>query len=122
MLGLAPISALASDNQDLARDAGIGAGSALVSLVYAPLKICYAVGGLMVGGLAWMFSGGDGEVASIILTPSLRGDYVVTPRQLQGKEPIQFFGRKPEYDLAYEEEIVTSRQDVAAAPPAEQLW
>jgi hypothetical protein len=120
LLVLAPGSAFANESQALAKDGGIGAASALVSLIYSPVKIAYAAGGLVVGGLAWAFSGGDTEVASVVLTPSLRGDYVVTPSQLQGKEPIEFFGRKRDYEVVYEE--VETGQDVAAAPPAEQLW
>ena len=72
-------------------------GSAVVSLVYAPLKLVYAAGGLLVGGLAYAFSGGDAEVANVVLTPSLQGDYVISPRQLTGEEPFEFFGRDPGY-------------------------
>jgi len=81
----------------MSKEAGLGAGSAIASLVYAPVKLVYATGGLVVGGLAWAFSGGDSEVAGVILTPSVRGDYVVTPEQLRGKRSVEFFGRKPQY-------------------------
>jgi hypothetical protein len=98
-LALAPTAALAEgDGADMAKEAGIGVGTAVASMFYSPLKLTYALGGLVVGGLAWAFSGGDSSVASIVWTPSLRGDYVVTTEQLLGKQEIEFFGRRPEYD------------------------
>jgi hypothetical protein len=116
-IALAPMSALAeSDGQDMAKDAGIGAGTAIASLIYAPIKLTYALGGLVVGGLAWAFSGGDSEVASIVLTPSVRGDYVVSRSQLVGKQEIEFFGRRPEYSPDDGWDDVSGAESVAAAP------
>lgn len=97
-LVIAPASAMAETSSgEMAKEAGMGVGSAFATLIYAPLKLAYAAGGLVVGGLAWAFSGGDANVAAIILTPSLLGDYVVTTRQLTGQQEIEFIGRKPEY-------------------------
>ena len=95
-IGLAPSVAMA-DSLEMSKDAGLGAGAAVVSLVYAPTKLCYAVGGLVIGGLAWAFSGGDQSVAKVVLTPSVLGDYVITPDHLRGDRPVEFFGRDPEY-------------------------
>lgn len=116
-IAMAPVSAWAEDDgADMAKDAGIGAGTGVASLIYTPIKLCYAVGGLIVGGLAWAFSGGDSEVASIVLTPSLRGDYVVTRSQLLGKQEIEFFGRKPQYRTDDDWDAVGDPESVAAAP------
>ncbi|MGH0035550.1 MAG: hypothetical protein ACQGVK_11050 [Myxococcota bacterium] len=93
----------------IAKDGGLGFGSALATVVYAPVKLVYATGGLIVGGLAWAFSGGDSEVAAVVFTPSLRGTYVLTPEHLKGKERIEFFGR----DARQEDD---GRTDVASAP------
>ncbi|MCG8588708.1 MAG: hypothetical protein MJE66_05405 [Proteobacteria bacterium] len=109
LLAGVPLAASA-DVADMAKDAGLGAGSALVTLVYAPVKLMYATGGLLVGGLAWIFSGGDGEVVETVLTPSVRGDYVVTPPMLTGKQVPEFFGRRSEYEAG----------NVAAGPP--EAW
>jgi hypothetical protein len=97
-VAIAPVAAIAETGAgDMAKEAGVGAGSAIASLIYAPIKLTYAAGGLVVGGLAWAFSGGDSNVAGIVLTPSLLGDYVITTNQLSGRREIEFFGRKPEY-------------------------
>ena len=109
VLALAPAAALAESAGGMSKNAGIGVGSAFASLVYVPVKLCYAVGGLVVGGLAWAFSGGDSNVAMVVLTPSVLGEYVVTPSHLTGETPLEFFGRDPEY--------ATGEIDVAAAPP-----
>ena len=45
----APAQAQSNSNQE----AGIGALSAVASLVYGQVKLLYASGGLLIGGLAW---------------------------------------------------------------------
>jgi hypothetical protein len=80
-----------------AAEAGIGTAAALTSLIYGPVKVCYATLGLVIGGVAWGLSGGDGEVMNAILTPAVRGDYVVTPEMLRGSDDIELFGRNPAY-------------------------
>ena len=116
VLALAPVSALAQDDAEMAKDAGIGFGSAIASLAYVPVKTFYAVGGVLVGGLAYAFSGGDAEVARVVLTPSVLGDYVITPDHLAGRRPVEFFGRAPgERDADYAQ-TRTEDPDVAAAP------
>lgn len=77
-------------------EAGLGVAAGLISVVYAPAKILYAAGGGLVAGLAYVLSGGDQEVTDPILTPSLRGDYVVTPAHLRGERQLEFIGREPE--------------------------
>ena len=104
-----------SPRREVARKAGMGVASALASIVYAPAKIAYATGGLLVGGLAYAFSGGDSEVAETVMTPALRGDYIVTPSQLKGEKKVEFFGRDPAYQ--------PEPSDVAAEPlPSPDDW
>ncbi len=79
-----------------AREAGLGVGAALGTLLYAPAKLVYAAGGLVVGGLGWAFSGGDAEVARGILRPSVGGDWVITPAHLTRQRRIEFVGAPPE--------------------------
>jgi hypothetical protein len=99
--GILAAAPSASFADGLVKEASIGMGTFLATAVYSPVKLTYAFGGMVVGGLAWVFSGGDSEVAGVILTPSLRGSYVLTPGMLQGKDEIEFFGRSPEYRESY---------------------
>lgn len=80
----------------------LGRGLALVgtNIFYMPGKILYAAGGGLSAGVAWIFSGGDGEVAGNIVDASVRGDYVVTADHLDGRERLEFIGRSPEQRVA----------------------
>lgn len=106
-LALCPTTALAAES-NIGEDLGLGVASALCSVLYAPVKIVYAAGGLLVGGMGWALSGGDGDVAKAIIDPAVRGDYVVTPAILKGERPLEIYGNPPP-DIA--------SQDSAAAAP-----
>jgi hypothetical protein len=93
-------------------EAGLGVAAGLISVVYAPAKVLYAAGGGLVAGLAYVLSAGDREVTEPILTPSLRGDYVVTPAHLRGERQLEFIGREPE-DRALRDE--SGRQEASAS-------
>ena len=93
---LAPGAALAND-ESMGNEAGIGALSALSSLIYAPVKLVYATCGLLFGGVAWGLSGGDSDVLTAVVTPAVRGDYVVTPSHLRNEKRLEFFGQDPAY-------------------------
>lgn len=75
-------------------EAGLGIAAGLVSLVYTPAKVLYALGGGAVAGMAYLASAGDEDVTEPILTPSLRGDYIVTREHLRGERSLEFFGRE----------------------------
>ncbi len=94
-LGLVLTASPAQANDSAAREAGLGAASALSTLIYGPAKGLYALGGLLISGGAWLFSAGDSAVVGPILNASVRGDYVVTPEHLTGRRPLQFIGRPP---------------------------
>jgi hypothetical protein len=79
----------------LGEEVGYGVGSALANIVYIPAKVTYAGLGLLTGGLGYLLSGGQADVANNIIYPSIRGNYVVTPSHLKGKEPIYFVGAPP---------------------------
>ena len=91
-----PSVALAGDHtKEVSKESGMGAAAALSSLVYSPVKLLYAVGGLVIGSLAWVFTAGDTNVADKVYIRSLRGTYVITPEILRGEEPLVFIGRDP---------------------------
>lgn len=83
-------------DERLENEAGMGVASAAASLLYGPAKLIYAGGGGLVAGMAYLVSAGDSDVTMPILNASMRGDYVLTPSHLQGREPIEFVGRNPE--------------------------
>jgi hypothetical protein len=116
-IATAPASVMA-DTLEMTKDAGLGAGAAVASLVYAPAKLCYAVGGMVIGGLAWAFSCGDQNVAKVVLTPSVLGDYVITPDHLRGEQPVEFFGREPEQAPEEQMDLVASPVE----PDNDQAW
>ncbi len=84
-------------SKELAQEGGTGAMAALATLIYGPVKIVYATGGLVFGGLAYGFSGGNTDVLNAVLTPTVRGDYVITPSALQGDDELHFLGQDPRY-------------------------
>lgn len=75
-----------------ASSAGMGAAAGLSTLLYLPLKAVFAIGGGIVGGLAYAFSGGNQDAAKSIWTTSLYGTYIITPDHLRGDKPIRFLG------------------------------
>ena len=70
--------------------AGWGALATLANLAYMPAKVGYAMVGGFTGGLAYAVTGGDLETAEQVWIPCLGGTYVLTPKMLQGQEPIVF--------------------------------
>ena len=75
-----------------ASSAGMQAAAAVSTILYFPFKAAFAIGGGIVGGLAYAFSGGNEQAAKSIWDTSLRGTYVITPDHLQGNRPIRFLG------------------------------
>lgn len=82
------------DSASPVSEGGIGMASGVATLVYTPVKIAYSVGGLLVAGIVYAYSGGDGQTVSRAIYAPLRGDYVVTPGHLTGKRKLQFLGKK----------------------------
>lgn len=73
-------------------EAGLQAASWVVTVPYGAAKIAYAIGGGIVGGLAWAVTGGNFEVGKSVWIPSMTGDYVVQPQHLTGQKPLRFVG------------------------------
>lgn len=80
------------DEGSTASEAGLGVGSGLLSLIYFPAKLGFALGGGIVGGLAYLFSGLDDQPAQKIWTTSLYGTYLITPDHLKGNKAVRFLG------------------------------
>jgi hypothetical protein len=78
--------------QGTASGAGMGAASAAATILYFPFKAAFALGGGIVGGLAYVFSGFSESTAKNIWVPSVYGTYVITPEHLSGDRPVRFLG------------------------------
>ena len=91
-LTLAPVAARAEE-ESLAYSGIVGVGSVICTLVYSPLKVAYAASGLVVSGLAWMWTLGDTSVSGPIYTAAIGGDYVLMPSHLEGRQDLHFIGR-----------------------------
>lgn len=76
--------------------AGLQAASWALTVPYGAAKMAYAIGGGIVGSLAWAITGGNMEVAKSIWIPSMTGDYIVQPQHLTGEKRLYFVGVSPE--------------------------
>ncbi len=94
-LALAAPAARAED-RGVAADAGLGVGSAVINMVYGPVKVLYAALGSVTAGVAYLCTGFDGEIGKKILYRSVRGDYAITPEILTGEKVWSFVGADPE--------------------------
>jgi len=93
-------SSSSDEQQGTAAGAGMGAASAVSTIVYFPFKAAFAIGGGIVGGLAYVFSGMSEQTAKNIWIPSMYGTYVITPEHLSGDRPVRFFGVAAESERA----------------------
>ena len=94
-LGLAPASRAAAEERWAVTEFAIGTTAAALNLAYGPVKVAFALVGGVTGSLAWLLTGGDGDVARAIIQPALRGDYMIRSENLTGDEPLRFYGRDP---------------------------
>lgn len=78
--------------------AGMQAGAAVTTILYFPFKAAFAIGGGIVGGLAYLFSGLNEQTAKSIWVPSMYGTYVITPEHLTGDRSVRFLGVEAESD------------------------
>jgi hypothetical protein len=82
----------ADAQQGTANGAGMGAAAAVSTILYFPFKAAFAIGGGLVGGLAYLFSGFSEPTAKSVWIPSMYGTYVITPEHLNGDVPVRFLG------------------------------
>jgi hypothetical protein len=80
---------------DYLEDAGMGTATVLANVVYMPVKLTYATLGGITGGFAYVLTGANYQVAERVWTPSLGGNYVLSPDHLRGDQTIYFSGPTP---------------------------
>lgn len=71
---------------------GIGVVTVLANVVYMPVKLVYGILGGVTGGLAYVLSGANRQVADGVWVPSMGGDYVLTTEMMTGREEVRFNG------------------------------
>jgi len=79
-------------SEEATNDPGMEAAAALSTIVYFPAKLAFALGGGIVGGLTYAFTGGDEEAANRVWRASMEGTYNITPENLTGEKPVHFVG------------------------------
>lgn len=120
---LGPSTGLAGEKgRETTREGGLGAAAALSTLIYGPVKLVYATGGLIIGSFAWAFTAGDSEVASQVFTRSLRGTYVITPDHLTGEQELIFIGRDLDQAEPTRAVAVVESPPPAVEPPEESEY
>jgi hypothetical protein len=85
-------------SQSTASGAGLQAASWLLTIPYGAAKVAFAIGGGIVGGFAWVFSGGNDNAAKSVWVTSVYGTYVITPEHLNGDKAVRFLGVSSEND------------------------
>lgn len=77
-------------------ETGIQVASWALTVPYIIGKGAFALGGAVVGGLGYVFSGGNYDTAKSVWTKSIYGTYVIRPAHLRGEEPVYFLGKADE--------------------------
>lgn len=94
LIALTGNAAIAADTSGSTPEgAGLQAASWFVTVPYGAVKAAFALGGGIVGGLAWVVTGGNTATAKAIWIPSMTGDYIVQPQHLTGEKPLHFVGQ-----------------------------
>lgn len=120
LLGAPSAGFAASTAAETGREGGLGAAAALSTLIYGPVKLLYATGGLIVGGFAWALTAGDSQVAETVFTRTMRGTYVLTPDHLTGEREVVFIGREVDEESG-QAETVASATTASTSTPTEPL-
>lgn len=93
LIALTGNPAIAAETSETSPEgAALQAASWVATIPYGAVKMAYALGGGIVGGLAWMVTGGNTAVAKAVWIPSMTGDYIVLPQNLTGEKSLLFMG------------------------------
>ncbi len=93
--GAAGTVASVKEGQTEHHSAATYAGTVLVDIFYFPAKVVVGGAGVVISSLAYLVTVGDTDAFSSVWNSAVKGDYVVTPRMIEGKERVHFFGPDP---------------------------
>ncbi|HSD09778.1 MAG TPA: hypothetical protein VLF14_02270 [Candidatus Binatia bacterium] len=90
--GAAGAAASATQGEEETHSVGAYAGAILGDVLYVPGKVVFAGLGAVTSGLAYLVTLGNAEASASIWNATVEGTYVLTPRHIEGKEPVRFLG------------------------------
>jgi hypothetical protein len=64
----------------------------LLDVFYVPAKVVFAGLGAATSGLAYILTAGDTDATRSVWDASVKGTYVLTPRMIEGRDPVHFVG------------------------------
>lgn len=85
-------AASAESSQRESHSAATYAGTILANVFYFPAKVLFAAGGGVVSGLTYVLTLGSDEPAGGVWRSAVEGNYVLSPRMMEGREPVRFVG------------------------------
>ena len=85
--------AMAAEERGAGSKAGLEVASWLLTAPYGAFKAAYALGGGIIGGIAWVVTGGSKDAANAIWVPAVTGDYIIRPENLTGERQLHFIGK-----------------------------
>jgi len=72
--------------------AGAYIGAVAADIVYVPAKVLFAGLGIVTSGLTYLVTVGNADASSAVWDAAVMGTYVITPRHIEGREPVHFIG------------------------------
>jgi hypothetical protein len=91
-VGGAAAGGAASASEGESHSAGFYVGAILANVVYVLGKIVFAALGAVTSGLTYLVTVGNSETTRSVWDATVEGTYVITPRHIEGKEPVRFIG------------------------------
>ncbi len=68
------------------------AGTVLANIPYFPAKVIFAGVGAAASGVSYVATLGKEQPADTIWDASVKGNYVLTPGMIEGRQPVHFVG------------------------------
>jgi hypothetical protein len=92
--GAAGAAASAQQGQSAEEEHGVGAyvGAVAADILYVPAKVVFAGVGALTSGLTYLVTVGNTSASSAVWNATVEGTYVITPRHIEGKDPVRFIG------------------------------